>query len=121
VGLFLAALWYGYALGLKPALGIGGRFDPYIVPLWESLLCLAMCIGLTILFREALDLQTRLSKWLAQVQYSAYVFHTGVVVGFQALALALPLPPFAKFVLVSLAAVPVSFLVGGLFRKPLRL
>ena len=40
---------------------------------------------------------------------------------FQALLVGLAAPPLAKFALVTLAAIPTSFLLGGLPRKPFRL
>jgi Acyltransferase family len=121
VGLFLAGLWYAYALWLKGALHISDSVNPYIIPVWESLLCLGMCIGLTVSFRERLNLQTRLSKWLAQGQYAAYIVHLPVVLGFQALLIGLVALPLAKFALVTVAAIPVTFGIAGVIRKPLHL
>jgi hypothetical protein len=60
-------------------------------------------------------------KKAAQAQYATYIFHIAVVLFFQWLAMPLPLPPLAKFLLVSLFAVPVSFVVGYYVSKPLRL
>ena len=39
----------------------------------------------------------------------------------QLAVLSLPLPPLVKFGLVTLAAIPLSFLFASLVRKPLRL
>jgi peptidoglycan/LPS O-acetylase OafA/YrhL len=74
-----------------------------------------------VLFRERANVQTRLLKWLAQGQYAAYILHILVVLAFQALLVSLGAPPLAKFALVTAASIPVTFLIAGLVRKPLRL
>ncbi len=51
----------------------------------------------------------------------AYVIHIAPVVGLQAAALALPISPLAKFLLVTAAAVPLSFMLAGLLRRPLKI
>lgn len=121
LGLFLAALWYAYDLWLRQPLRLDDTAADVFALLWEALLCCGMCIGLTVLFRERANLQTRLLRWLAQAQYAAYVVHLFVVLAFQALLAGLAAPPLAKFALVTLASIPVSFLIAGLIRKPLRL
>jgi len=121
VGLSLVGLWYAYDPWLYNTLHVSKTVNDIIQPFWESFLCLSMCIGLTVLFREKASIQTRLTQWLAQAQYSAYIIHVFPVLAFQALLVGLVAPPLAKFALVTLASIPVSFLIGGLIRKPLRL
>ena len=121
VGLFLVGLWYAYDPWLKRTLARRRHRCDIIALFWESLLCCSMCIGLTVLFRERANVQTRLSKWLAESQYAAYIIHLFVVLGFQALLVGLAAPPLVKFALVTLASIPVTFLIAGLIRKPLRL
>jgi hypothetical protein len=50
-----------------------------------------------------------------------YILHILVVLAFQALLVSLVAPPLAKFALVTAASIPVTFLIAGLVRKPLRL
>jgi len=121
VGVGLAAFWYAYELLLwqwLPTDGIG--WDIFRL-LWEMVFCFGMCIGLTVLFREKFDTQGRLGKAMAQSQYAAYIYHIFVVLLFQFLLADVSLPAFAKFVLVTLAAVPVTFLSSYWLRKPLGL
>ncbi|HSJ53519.1 MAG TPA: acyltransferase family protein [Anaerolineae bacterium] len=118
-GLFLAAMCYAYYMGLAGILGLSQAAAGAIEVFWESLLCSSMCIGLTVLFRERANVQTGLLKWLAQAQYTAYVIHVFVVVGFQAPLLGLAMPPLAKFALVTAASVPATFLIAGLIGKVL--
>jgi glucan biosynthesis protein C len=121
VGVGVAVLWYAYDPGLKQVWPIGDTAMAVIYPIWESVLCCGMCIGLTVLFREMFDGQGRLGKAMAQSQYAAYIFHIPVVLLFQYLILGLVLLPFAKFTLVSLVAVPATFLFSYGVRKPLSL
>lgn len=121
VGVGLAVFWYAYELLLwrwLPTDGIG--WDIFRL-LWEMVFCFGMGIGLTALFREKFNTQGRLGKAMAQSQFAAYIFHIFFVLLFQALLTGVALPALAKFVLVTLAAVPVTFLFSDWVRKPLRL
>lgn len=121
IGLSLAGLWYAFDLWPDPALNMSDTVRDIIRLLWESFLCFGLCIGLTVLFRERANIQTRLTAWLAQAEYATYIYHVLVVLAFQALLVGLAAPPLAKFALVTLVSIPVAFLIGGLVRKPLRL
>ncbi len=81
---FLAATCYAYYVGPAGILGLSQTTADVIEVFWEPLLCSSTCIGLTVLFRERANVQTGLLKWLAQGQYTAYVIHVFIVVGFQA-------------------------------------
>ncbi len=87
---------------------------------WESLLCCGVCIGLIVLFRDFANVRTPLLAELGRSQYLACVLHLGLVVGLQAAALALPAPPLVKFVLVTAAAIPLTFVLASLLRRPLK-
>jgi len=117
----MAAIWYVYALVIWKFFQASGIVWNIFVLLWEMLLCFGMCIGLTVLFREKFNTQGRVGKALAQSQYAAYIFHIFIVLLFQALLADVALPAFAKFVLVTLVAVPVTFLFSYWVRKPLHL
>jgi glucan biosynthesis protein C len=119
IGVVAAALWYIFSLrNLWPVFHISRESMKIIYPIWESLLCCGMCIGLLILFRERLNCQGRLGKILADNQYAAYVFHVPVVVFVQYLAAGIALLPFTKFALVTAAGVPLTFLLSAAIRAP---
>lgn len=119
-GLVLAALWYVYDLWGSSIVVLAEPFWGLTYAVWESLLCCSMCIGLLVIFRDRLNVQTPLTAELGRSQYLAYIVHIVPVVVLQAAVLALPLPPLAKFLLVTLAAVPATFFVSGLLRRLLR-
>jgi glucans biosynthesis protein C len=121
VGVTLAVVMYAYAMAGRDILYLSDIQLGIIYPIWESLLCCGMCIGLTVLFREYFNTQGNLGKVMAKNQYAAYIIHPIIVLLFQDILLSLYLPPFIKFVLATLASVPVTFLVSNWIRKPLRL
>ncbi len=85
--------------------------------LWESLLCVSMCIGLTYLFRRYSNRQGRLARFLSPNAYTAYIIHAQVIT---ATALALrnvDVYPLLKFGLTALIALPLCFVLSNLIRK----
>jgi glucan biosynthesis protein C len=121
VGIGLAGLWYAYDFWLADFLVFNDAVWGLLLPLWESLLCSSMCIGLTVVFRDNMNSQVSLTREMAHCAYAAYMLHIFVAILFQFLALGLVAPPLLKFFLVSLVTVPVSFLLASLIRRPLRL
>jgi len=121
IGVILAGFWYAYSLLLWKFLPTSGITMDIIRLIWEMLLCFGMCIGLTVLFREKFNLQGRIGKAMAQSQYGAYIFHVLFVLLFQFLVISIAMPPFVKFIVVTLAAVPTTFLFSYWVRKPLHL
>jgi glucans biosynthesis protein C len=85
--------------------------------LWESLLCVSMCIGLTYLFRRYFNRQGRLAKFLSPNAYTAYIIHAPIIT-FTALALRnVEVYPLLKFGLAALIALPLCFVLSNLIRK----
>ncbi len=118
VGLTLGAAMYAYQLGLGRLLQLSETAFDVVYLLWEGLFVCSICIGLLVLFREVIQTQGTLGRLMAENQYSAYFWHVLIVVLIQMAFLALPLPPLAKFALVTLVAVPVVFLWSHLLRRP---
>jgi glucan biosynthesis protein C len=114
VGFGAAIAWYSWSL--IPHSGVSARAFEVSYLVWEEMIAFGMCIGLLVLFRQAVGAQGRFGKFLAANQYSAYFWHPILIVGIQMAALSLPLGPFIKFILVSAVGVPVVFLWSGLMR-----
>lgn len=121
VGFTLAGCWYVYEIWLAEIIIISNIFWGLFIPLWESFLCLSMSIGLTVLFRERANIQGALLKELSNSSYLAYMLHIFVVIFMQYLALGLPGHPLAKFFLVTLVSIPLTFGLASLLRRPLRI
>jgi hypothetical protein len=114
LGLALSIARYLYAAVL------GGGPDPMLWSVWEAFICVGLCAGLPVLFRERLGVPGRLLRAIAPNAFGAYVVHVlPLVVGLQFALAETLLDPFAKFALVTLAGVPLSFLLSaGLRRLP---
>jgi surface polysaccharide O-acyltransferase-like enzyme len=85
--------------------------------LWESFVCVGMCIGLTYLFRRYANRQGRLTRFLSPNAYTAYIIHAPIIT-FTALALRnVDAYPLLKFGLAVLMALPLCFVVSNLIRK----
>jgi peptidoglycan/LPS O-acetylase OafA/YrhL len=115
-GLAAAAAWYVFEMGLLRFLPPGETAMGIVYPLWEILLCIGMCVGLTVVFREGANFQGALGKWLAANQYSAYFWHPLLIVPLQMAVLPVPVAPLTKFALVTLVGVPVVFAWSRLMR-----
>ena len=85
---------------------------------WEALICVGLCVGLLVLFREWFNKpQGKLLSAMAGAAYGACIIHLLIVMGAQAALHAAPLPPFIKFLLVTLVAAAISFGIAHLARQ----
>ncbi len=76
-----------------------------------------LSVGLVVLLREQIHRPHRLLTAMATASYAAYILHLWVVSGLQAGLLAVDLPVFAKFGLVTVVGVAVSFVMGTFSSK----
>jgi hypothetical protein len=117
LGLALAAARYAYVFVAD------GSLDSSVWAVWESFVCVGVCVGLPILFREVRDririrLPGRAQRATAANAYGAYVVHVlPVVVGLQFFLSRLSLDPLAKFALVTAIGVPLSFTLSAALRR----
>lgn len=119
IGVAAGVLWYIFSLGrLWQVFHISGEAMRYIYPVWESLLCCGICIGLIVLFREKLNVQGHWGKMAAESQYTAYLFHVPVVILIQLAVADAVLSPFTKFALVTAVGVSLTFLLSAAIRTP---
>jgi glucans biosynthesis protein C len=121
--------WLAVGLGLGVAFALltplrdqlfmtgGLDWKSWSFTVWESLYCCGMVIGLLVLFREKLNVQPAWLKHAGGAAFAAYLFHVPVVVALQYSAGALVLGPLLKFALVSLVAVPLTFVVSYYIRR----
>ncbi|MGW7687047.1 acyltransferase family protein [Kribbella sp. NPDC054772] len=97
----------------------GATFPSFTWSMVESTMCVTLCVGLVVLFREYAGRPNAvLARWGA-ASFTVYIVHVPVVVVLQLLVRDLAAAPPAKFLLVGAVALPVSFvLAAGLRRVP---
>jgi glucan biosynthesis protein C len=118
-------VWLAIGLGLSVARYVygatfGGGPNPMLWCIWESFICVGLCAGVPVLFREHMSVPGRVPRVMAPNAFGAYVLHVlPVVVGLQFALEQVSLDPFIKFAAVTLTGVPLSFLLSaGLRRLP---
>jgi glucan biosynthesis protein C len=96
----------------------GWHWQSLVAALWESFLCMSMCIGLIYAFRRYLNRRGKLADFLVPNAYTAYIIHALVITTVALIASdLLPLYPLIKWVVVALASVPLCFGLSSLIRK----
>lgn len=95
----------------------GVHWRPFIFAVWEAFVCIGLCVGLIIYFREKVNVQGRLLKALSANAYGMYLVHFPVVVFAQYVLVGVRLPPLVKFLLVMLVGIFVSFLISHCVRR----
>jgi hypothetical protein len=97
---------------------MGGRhWQSLVYALWESFLCLSMCIGLIYVFRRFLNSQGRLIKFLVPNAYTVYIIHAPVITVLAFSVRDVTLFPLLKWAVLSMVAVPICFALSALIRK----
>jgi glucans biosynthesis protein C len=116
IGLAAAILRY-LPTGLPfPAGGLSA--EALLRSTWEAFICVGLVVGLPVLLREHLSGPNWLSRVCAPLAYGAYVVHVlPVVVGLQFALAGMRLDALAKFALVTLVGVPLSFLFAAALRR----
>ena len=95
----------------------GANWQSLLYALWESFLCLSMCIGLIYAFRRYLNRRGKIAGFLVPNAYTAYIIHAPVITYLAFAMRDVMLYPLLKWALVALVAVPLCFGLSHLIRK----
>jgi len=95
--------------------GLG--WQSLVYSIWEQFAGLAFTVGLLIWFRRRFNSQSPLAKAASDSAYAAYVIHGPVIILVAVLLRGIRLYPLAKFALVVLVAVPLTFTLANLVRR----
>jgi hypothetical protein len=96
----------------------GWHWQSLVSAVWESFLCVSMCIGLIYAFRRYLNGTGKLARFLVPNAYIAYIIHALVITTVALIARdLLPLYPLLKWFVMALVSVPLCFGLGALIRK----
>lgn len=97
--------------GLDVFLG-GMHWQAFTYAVWESVALLSISIWLLHIFQKKFNQQGGLLKGMSPNVYTVYIIHHPVVVAILIPFLSIALPTVVKFLIVSLIAVPVCFLIS---------
>jgi surface polysaccharide O-acyltransferase-like enzyme len=118
--LFFPIMILGGALegdaGLAKFMG-GPTWQSLALSTWFSFLMVGIIVWLLYFFRERLNRAGSLARSMAPNVYTVYIIHQTVLYLIQVPMLYVNIPTILKFVIVSLIAVPVCFLLSSLIRK----
>ena len=100
---FLA--WFVFALavtatGTQSANKGGINVHSAIYALWESFTAVAMCVGLTGVFKEKFNKRNRLVKAMSDSSFAVYMFHPPIIVGAALMFQNVILPPAVKWLIL---------------------
>ncbi|UCH63935.1 MAG: acyltransferase family protein [Fidelibacterota bacterium] len=123
IGLAAAVLVYAYDYGLWRLLPVGiiatggSSWQSLVWSTWEAFICTGLCVGLLVLFREQLNRQGNLVRKMSAAAYTVYIIHFFLLVTLQFTIADAGLPPFLKFVIVTLLGIPLCFAVSHFIIK----
>jgi glucan biosynthesis protein C len=95
----------------------GGHWQSLVYAMWESFVCVGMCIGVIYLFRQRLNTHGRVAAILVPLAYTAYLIHAPVITGLAVAVRGIALYPLIKWAVVSLVAVPACFGLSAIIRR----
>ena len=116
-------------LVLFPVMAIGGgainhmayfeggfHWQSLAYALWEAILCVSLCTGLLVLFRQRFSRQGSLGRFLSANAYTVYIIHPLVIVALAYSLHAITLFPLLKYAIAVVIAVPCCFALSALVR-----
>jgi fucose 4-O-acetylase-like acetyltransferase len=113
-------------IGFVAWLGLVTRHAPFggwhwqaaAFSVWESFSCVAICVGLLVLFRQKFNSQGPVSKFLSDNAFSVYVFHPPIVILGARMLHGVMWHPVLKFATLTAIGIIVSFaLSAAVFRR----
>ncbi|MGF1520778.1 MAG: acyltransferase family protein [Leptolyngbyaceae cyanobacterium] len=105
-------------LGLTRLIATGGwDWRALLWSFWEATICVGLCLGLLVLFRERINFQGRLLRSLSQNAYAVYLSHLVIILYLQFNIADLAVGPLVKFGLVTIIGTPLCFGVSVLLRQ----
>jgi hypothetical protein len=108
----------GGALEGKQDLFSGGwHWQAAGIATWEAFFCVAFSLGLLTLYREHMNVKTRVTGLLSYTGFGAYTFHAPILVGVSMLLLTVAMHPLAKTLVVAGIAWIASVAFAWLVRK----
>jgi len=115
--IWLGALTYVAATGTISSFFGGFNLQTAFYAFWEQSFAVSVAIGLTMMFREKANTQSRLLKLLSDNSYAAYILQAPILVGLSLSLSAVRMPLTLKFFAVAPIGVVLCFAIAYLCRK----
>lgn len=103
--------------------GLGGQFlgnghwQSALYALWDAIFAVGLCLAVIPFFRRFFNEESRFGAFLSQQSYAVYIIHSLIIVFVAYVVQGLALAPLAKFALVAVIVVPLSFGVAYIVRQ----
>jgi glucan biosynthesis protein C len=94
----------------------GPHWEALVFSVWDTILMVGITVFLLYLFRERYNRTGPVATSMAANVYTVYIVHQLVVIALNILMLPVGIPSILKFLVVSLAAIPLCFLLSMLIR-----
>ncbi|MFK7881462.1 acyltransferase family protein [Roseobacter sp.] len=101
---------------LPDAMTLGGKQWGILWGLLEAFTCVGLIVGFSVLFRDRFSAPNKWMERLDQNVFGVYIFHVFILVGLQGAILNIDLPALAKFAIVTIAGLIISFFNTTLLR-----
>lgn len=95
----------------------GWHWQAMAAALWESFLCVGMCISVVYIFRRGFNARGKIADFLVPNAYAAYIIHAPVITFLAIWTQGLTLYPLLKWALFAPVAVALCFGLSALIRK----
>jgi len=99
-----------------PLMG-GWHWQAMVAALWESFLCVGMCISVVYIFRRRFNIRGKFADFLVPNAYTAYIIHTPVITYLAIWMRNITLYPLLKWLLFAPVALALCFGLSALIRK----
>ena len=113
------SLIFGGMLAIGIYLRNGGAWNDFVwrwFGIYESLLCVFICIGLLWLFRQYCTTTSKFMKWCAAQSYGAYIVHLLLMLIIQHIFDSVWMEAFGKFMFIGIVTTILSFTTTWLLR-----
>ncbi len=95
----------------------GFHWQSLVYAVWETFMMVGVIVFLLYFFRERFNQAGSVAKIMAASVFTVYIIHQAVLYFLNTLFLPVSIPTIVKFILVSLIAVPLCFLLSIPIRK----
>ncbi len=100
------------------AMNGGFTWQSAVLSFWESFLCVGICLGLLVIFRDRWNHQSPFAKWMSDNCFSVYLFHPPILIAITLLMRNFFAPKPLKFLLATILAATFTWLASSLiFRR----